>query len=251
MSIFSITAKPHWNKIAFASDIHLHEQDPLSADYWHQSLAQLQVQALFLLGDIFDAWIGDDCLFDAQLSYSAFAKNAVQALKQASERMSIYCMQGNRDFLMGSLFAEQAHVSLIPDPCILILDQKKRLLLSHGDAWCTDDLDYQAFRKQVRQAQWQTDFLNQDLQTRYQQAQAMRKASLQYQTQKNKGPMDINVALAIKQARQYECQGIIHGHTHCPQLLPPIEGISRRVLTDWHCHDAVKSKGHFWIYSFL
>lgn len=245
--LHEVRASAHWHTLAFASDVHLDALSPNTAQRWHQALASLECEALFLLGDMFEAWIGDDVLLAPPSVESDFARMCVAQLRKASERMAIYYMHGNRDFLVGSAFAQASGVTLLNDPCVLVLPDTRRVLLSHGDAWCTDDTAYLAFRSQVRSASWQHDFLSQSIDSRARQAQRMREASRNYQSNRAT-PSDVNAASVLRTTEQWRCNEVIHGHTHRPDLHAWPQGGSRRVLTDWDAeHEA--PRGEFWILS--
>jgi len=245
--LHEVKALAHWHTLAFASDVHLDAQSPATAKRWHQALASLECEALFLLGDMFEAWIGDDILNANPSLESDFARACANQLRQASQRMDIFFMHGNRDFLVGSAFARAANLKLLNDPCLLVLPDERQLLLSHGDAWCTDDSAYLAFRSQVRSSSWQHDFLSQSIDSRSRQAQRMREASRTYQSNRDT-PSDVNEGLVQRTAKQWNCDRVIHGHTHRPALHEWPEGGSRRVLTDWEA-DHGSPRGDFWLMS--
>jgi UDP-2,3-diacylglucosamine hydrolase len=234
-----LRAPAHWRRIAIASDVHLSADAPHTARAWHGALADCDADALILLGDYFDVWVGDDAL-DADPSSTEtpedaaalrFWQDAVAQLAQASARMAVYWLVGNRDFLSAERFALATGVQRCNDP--LPLDWRgQRSLLSHGDAWCTDDADYMAFRAQVRGAEWQAQFLGQALGTRLQQARLMR-ANSQAHQQAMAAPSDVNDA-AVEAARvQAQASQVIHGHTHQGQSHVMPSGHARHVTLDW------------------
>jgi UDP-2,3-diacylglucosamine hydrolase len=225
-----------WSRIDFISDLHLQPQEPGSFEAFEFFLKNTRAQALFILGDLFELWVGDDVL-DAQSG--DFARVCVNALQSASQRMALFLLPGNRDFLLGNRFYECAHVQPVSDPSVL-QTQDKRYLLSHGDALCTGDLPYQAFRRTVRSAPWQTDFLSQPLNTRLRLAQEMRAQSmaqqrLQSENQDGKTPtyFDLDRANCTQWLQVHQCQTLIHGHTHRPMNHDLGDGLERVVLSDW------------------
>lgn len=187
----------------------------------------LQAEALYILGDFFEAWIGDD---DCTDPYHA---EIIGALKAASRQgLAIHFQHGNRDFLLGEAFAAACGARLLPDPYVLSL-----FVLSHGDALCTDDLAYMAFRRQVRDPQWQRAFLAKPLAERRALAAHMRQQSEQTKQDKAAYLMDLNPGDTDDFLRQYGYATFIHGHTHRPARHDHIvDGIhvERWVLADWH-----------------
>ena len=182
------------------------------------------------MGDLFEYWAGDDDLEQHQVLIAAF-----KAL--ASCGVKLYFMHGNRDFLIGARFCNATNIQLLADPSLITI-QGKRVLLSHGDALCTDDVDYQHFRYQVRESQWQQDFLMQPLADRKQQIEAIRLRSEQEKSQKLAQIMDVNqdAVAALFSAYNYP-ELLIHGHTHRPnQHRLQIDGhlVTRWVLGDWY-----------------
>lgn len=232
-----IDAPPSWQRVDCVSDIHLHAQDPETAAAWHVYLAAAPFDALCILGDLFEVWVGDDALTadPAADPEIAFMQRAVAALATLARRRPVYLMHGNRDFLLGDGFAAASGVRLLADPAVLAFGAH-RWLLSHGDAWCVADRDYQAFRAQVRGAAWQTAFLAQPLADRLAQARALRQRSQQHQmAQRQAGvaPADVDTDLAAQAVAAVGATGLIHGHTHRPGLHRLGVTAHRLVLSDW------------------
>lgn len=215
------------------SDIHLSPDRPDITErlvsFLHNKLDN--VEQLFFLGDIFDYWIGDDLALTGK---DPLARQLAAQLKNLSEKgMQIFFMHGNRDFLLGQPFADCCGAQLLDDPCTVTLYNHK-ILLSHGDAWCTDDLDYQQFRQMVRAPKWQKNFLAQSLEDRLQQAVQARNASKDHTSQAEAHIMDVN-AVQIDQAfTKHDIRLIIHGHTHRPADHSYHNGNQRLVLGDWY-----------------
>lgn len=217
--------------IHFLSDVHLSPRSPgvnrLFLDYL-DGLAR-QAQALFILGDLFEAWIGDD-------DDDPFHQQIIAALNATSTAgVSIHIQHGNRDFLLGSRFAAASAAKLLPDPFLLSLPEKK-FVLSHGDALCTDDKEYQSFRLQVRSPAWQKAFLASPLAERRALASQLRQQSKQYKQHKDSALMDLNQQATDNFIRQHGHTTFIHGHTHQPATHHHlVDGIpvERWVLADW------------------
>lgn len=220
------------------SDLHLSAQRPAVTQaflHWlHTTVAQ--AKALYILGDFFEVWVGDDVLDDAQ--HGAEFLPVIQALHDLSARgVKLYGMHGNRDFLIGHRFAQACGMQLLEDPTLLEAGDQ-RILLTHGDALCTDDVAYQAFRTQVRNPQWQQTFLNQPLPARIAFADQARDHSRQSKAMQSMDIMDVNAEAVASMIRQYHYPDILlHGHTHRPAthaLTVDGHACQRRVLGDWH-----------------
>ena len=216
----------------FISDLHLCASRPEITQAFLDFLSKTATHAnsLYILGDLFEYWAGDDDLEQHQVLIAAFKALAICGVK-------LYFMHGNRDFLIGARFCNAANIQLLADPSLITL-HGKRVLLSHGDALCTDDVDYQHFRYQVRESQWQQDFLMQPLADRKQQIEAIRLRSEQEKSQKLAQIMDVNqdAVAALFSAYNYP-ELLIHGHTHRPnQHRLQIDGhqVTRWVLGDWY-----------------
>jgi UDP-2,3-diacylglucosamine hydrolase len=217
-----------WNCIDFISDLHLCEQHPRTFDAWRQHLETTSAQALFILGDLFEVWVGDDVLDDPS---SAFERACVDVLRHASQRMAVHFMCGNRDFLAGDTLMQRTGMHALNDPTLLQLE-RQRVLLSHGDAWCLDDHDYLAFRAEVRSPVWQQKFLARPLSERLALAREMRSAS-ESRKRTHASYADVDDTLASKWLMACEAQTLVHGHTHRPTTHALPSGHKRWVLSDW------------------
>lgn len=235
------------------SDLHLCAQRPAVTQaflHWLQNEVA-HAQALYILGDFFEVWVGDDVLDHAQ--HGAEFLPIVHALRALSDTgVNLYLMHGNRDFLIGEQFAQACGLQLLTDP-IAVTFAGKRILLSHGDALCTEDVAYQQFRAQVRNPQWQQAFLAQPLEARLAFAEQARNQSTQNKTLQAKAMqtqtghthdapdiMDVNADAVAKLIRDYDYPDVLlHGHTHRPGThLLNVDGhpCERMVLGDWHDH---------------
>ncbi|HQT27212.1 MAG TPA: UDP-2,3-diacylglucosamine diphosphatase [Burkholderiales bacterium] len=222
----------------FLSDIHLSESEPGTARLFFDFLERQAsgIHSLYILGDLFDAWAGDDDLVDP------FNREVVSSLERVSRSgVHLYIMYGNRDFLMGREFFEEAGAIHLPDPSLIELDGSK-ILLTHGDMLCTADNEYQAFRKTVRNESWQSDFLKQPLGVRKEIISGLRKASEEKKQEKPSDIMDADQHQVESMLIEQDCCLMIHGHTHKPGR--HAFGIGERscerwVLGDWHERDAV------------
>jgi UDP-2,3-diacylglucosamine hydrolase len=217
----------------FVSDLHLTPQRPAMAAAFTRLLRTdaRRAQRFFILGDMFDYWIGDDDLADP-----FHAEVAAELAVLAQSGCRVLFMPGNRDFLLGERFADAAKLDILADPSIVELAGTPTLLL-HGDTLCMDDVDYQAFRAKVHAQSWQQQFLRQSLEERRRIALELRADSESSQREKSTEIMDV-AARAVEQAfRTSGCTRMIHGHTHrAARHEHYIDGrlCERWVLADWY-----------------
>ncbi|GHU30973.1 UDP-2,3-diacylglucosamine hydrolase [Betaproteobacteria bacterium] len=221
----------------FLSDLHLSPDTPGITRLFLDYLAGEARAAgqIFILGDLFDAWPGDDAIDDPGDGFSRDIVDALRRLADAGTGVAV--LHGNRDFLLGERFAEQSGARLLPDPYLLSLPTGQ-FILSHGDALCTDDTGYQLFRAQVRTPAWRDTFLTQSLEKRRAIAAALRQQSEAYKREKNRQAtdLDLNAADTDDFLRQHGYATMIHGHTHRPDRHDHlVDGIhvERWVLADW------------------
>lgn len=222
----------------FVSDLHL---DPARPDITTLFLRFLREEAatadaLYILGDLFEAWVGDD---DPSVAGAEVAAG-LHALAQAG--VPVYFMHGNRDFLVGAGYARRAGMRLLPDPAVVSL-YGSPVLLMHGDLLCSDDTAYQAFRAQTRDPDWQQRFLDQPLEARLAFAAQARAASMARQQQMLQGDRgtfetvtDVTAATVEATFARFGVDTLVHGHTHRPALHElEVDGRRRRriVLGDW------------------
>lgn len=216
----------------FISDLHLSVAHPRSSElflHFAQHVAP-PAEALYILGDLFEYWAGDDDLEDP------FHRTITATLSKLAEHGTpVFLMHGNRDFLMAEKLAHACHARLLTDPTLLDL-YGTPTLLSHGDALCTDDNDYQVFRNQVRGTGWQQQFLAQPLSQRRAQIEQLRRKSEQEKSRKQMSIMDVNAEAVGALLRGHGYPRLIHGHTHRPaRHLHHLDGhtCERWVLGDW------------------
>lgn len=221
-----LKAPAHWDCIDFISDLHLDATRPHTFQAWADYLTRTPAQALFILGDLFEAWVGDDAA-----SREGFEADAVHVLREAARQRWIGFMSGNRDFLLGASLLNACGVHLLGDPTVLQA-HGQRILLTHGDQLCLDDVDYLRFRAQVRDPAWQAAFLARPLDERRALAQAMRDASREHQSDPSAWA-DVDRDAALAWLREADCNVLVHGHTHRPGNEELVPGFVRFVLTDW------------------
>lgn len=225
-AFFEVHAAPHWRQVDFISDLHLSEAMPRTFDAWAHYLGHTTADAVFLLGDLFEVWVGDDA------ASRPFEARCVDVLADASSRVQLSLMVGNRDFLIGSAFLQATGCSGLPDPAVLVA-WGQRVLLSHGDALCLADLPYQAFRAEVRSADWQRGFLQRPLAERSAIAADIRSASQARRTYDGDADADVDTAEAVRWMHAMGTAELVHGHTHRPGSNTMAPGFKRHVLSDW------------------
>ena len=220
-----LTAPAAWQQVDLISDLHLQANEPVTFEAWRHYMAHTQADAVLVLGDLFEVWVGDDAALQ-----DPFLKSCAQVLRQAAQRLHLAFMPGNRDFLVGSAFLSNCGVHALRDPSLLLWGSQ-RIVLTHGDALCLDDAAYQRFRQQVRQSGWQTEFLAKPLSERLALARAMRQQS---ESQKHAGQMyaDADPKMAMDWLTISGATRLVHGHTHQPADHRLGQG-QRHVLSDW------------------
>lgn len=222
-----LAAPADWRTVDCISDLHLQASEPATVAAWQRYLETTPADALFILGDLFEVWVGDDCLDEPD----SFESQCCALLRAAAAQRPVYFMHGNRDFLAGARFLAHCGMTGLADPTVLTW-AGERIVLSHGDLLCLDDVDYQRFRVQARSAEWQQRFLAQPLATRRAQARGIRAES---EARKHSGAvyadLDGPATRAWLQAAQAPL--LVHGHTHRPALHALGDGLQRVVLSDW------------------
>jgi UDP-2,3-diacylglucosamine hydrolase len=223
--IAELQAPPSWRTVDFISDLHLQSSEPDTFEAWRAYMGGTPADAVFILGDLFEVWVGDDGAQEP-----GFAADCAAVLQAASSRHALFFMHGNRDFLVGVGFMRACRATLLHDPTVLGFDGK-RWLLTHGDALCLADTDYMKFREQVRAPEWQREFLAKPLAQRRAIARAIREQS-ESQKRSAEEYADVDSAEALAWMDAADAQVMIHGHTHRPadHALGPWR---RTVLSDW------------------
>jgi UDP-2,3-diacylglucosamine hydrolase len=216
----------------FISDLHLDSSRPhitaLFVDFVRREAAA--ANALYILGDLFEAWIGDDS--DDETAHQV--ADALAGLH--AQRVPCFFIHGNRDFLLGDAYARRARMTLLPDPSVVRIEGE-RVLLMHGDTLCTDDAPYQAFRCQSHSPQWQRAFLQRPIEQRQAFAAQARAESQRYTRSVNDAITDVNADAVHAALRQHNVRTLIHGHTHRPAVHDlSVDGTAARriVLGDWY-----------------
>ncbi len=232
--IHTLTAPTQWQQVDLLSDLHLGPDTPGTFARLERHLAQTPADAVLLLGDLFEVWVGDDS------RHQPFEASCVAMLKRASQRLRLFFMHGNRDFLVDTDMLTDCGMTALPDPTLLSAFGE-RWLLVHGDAQCLSDTAYQLFRNQVRSPQWQAELLAQPLAARQALARQMREGSRAAQAaQLQASDLDTDVCRALLD--EAGAKTMIHGHTHRPGEHDIGHGMKRIVLSDWDL-DATPPRG--------
>jgi len=218
--------------VLFVSDLHLDASRPHITELFLAFLdgEARTAEALYLLGDVFEAWVGDDDPGEPGASVCA------ALARLSASGVPVFLMRGNRDFLFGNDIAKRCGARLLSDPCVIDLHGTPTLLM-HGDLLCTDDLAYQAFRREVRDPAWQERFLAQPLPARQAFAARARAASQQHQQGVSEAITDVAPAAVVEVMSRHGVDQLIHGHTHRPAihaLTVADRPATRIVLGDWY-----------------
>jgi len=210
----------------FISDLHLSEQAPSIEEALHRLLeTETAMESLVILGDLFEAWVGDD-------DDSPLADRIREALRRLSQSgCEVLITPGNRDFMLGAQFARDTGATLLADETVIDVAGQPALLL-HGDTLCTDDVDYQQFRLLAHSPQWQHDMMAKSLDERRELAQQLRAMSIDAASNKAEDIMDVNQSAVAAAMSAANSRLMIHGHTHRPARHPLGEA-ERIVLGDW------------------
>lgn len=243
-----LSAPASWRCVDIISDLHLQPSEPATFDAWRAFLcgrvsgapdASPVADALFILGDLFEVWVGDDVLTNDDDPAAPFWRTCAEVLAQRARLGPVYFMAGNRDFLLGPAANARMGWQVLNDPTVLSMGVQ-RTLLSHGDELCADDTDYQAFRRTVRQADWQRDFLKQALSERLRLARDLRERSQARKDSLGHDPSlwaDVDHAAAEPWLQLANSPRLIHGHTHRPGQHrwtgTKGQAFERQVLSDW------------------
>lgn len=226
----SATHSANKNKQFFIGDLHLDPENLASLALAERFFAQARgAKALYILGDLFEYWVGDDVGVDA------YASTLKALLELSDSGCELWLMHGNRDFLIGEQFAHACHARVVVDDELIIELDGIPVLLMHGDTLCTDDIDYQRFRTQMRDASWQQQFLAQTVEQRIAYAHQLREQSRVNSAAKSAQIMDVNEDQVQQRLQSNDTTILIHGHTHKPAIHHyPDLAAQRFVVGDWH-----------------
>jgi len=227
-AIAELAAPASWRTVDFLADLHLEPGQGATLRALQRYLDTTPADAVFLLGDLFEVWVGDDAIAEP----GSFEGQCCALLAEAARRRPLYFMHGNRDFLVGPAFTRHTGVGLLADPTVLAF-AGRRWLLSHGDALCLNDVEYQRFRALARDPEWQAQLLARPLADRRAQGRSARSES---EARKRSGSAvyaDVDADAAIAWLQAARAGALIHGHTHLPADHELAPGLTRHVLTDW------------------
>ena len=224
-----VIAPQNWRAVDFISDLHLAEDTPRAFAAWASYMEATAADAVFILGDLFETWPGDDA------RHAGFELRCGEVLRKTASKRHVAFLAGNRDFLVGAEALTDWGVQALTDPTVLVAFNQ-RVLLSHGDELCIADVDYQRVRRMVRNPTWQADVLSKPLPVRRAMAQQMRTQSEAHQRAQlnpESHGFDVDRETALQWLAASGAQTLIHGHTHRPGDERYTATLSRTVLSDW------------------
>jgi UDP-2,3-diacylglucosamine hydrolase len=233
LALHRFDAPPQWRAIEMLSDVHLLPEAPRTFDAWRTQMLGGDADAILILGDLFEAWVGDDSRNDA------FEHRCAEVLREAAKHRTIAFMPGNRDFMLGEAMLAHCGMRALPDATVLHAFGR-RTVLSHGDALCLEDVEYQRFRAMVHDPAWRAAAMRLPLAERRERARSMRDASTAHQAQRSPALWaDVDAAAALQLLDAAGSDTLVHGHTHRPgrSMLSPTA--ARHVLSDWDFDGAV------------
>ncbi|HEV7575580.1 MAG TPA: UDP-2,3-diacylglucosamine diphosphatase [Caldimonas sp.] len=222
----TFVAPAHWRAIDLLSDLHLAENTPRGFAAWAAHLRHTDADAVFILGDLFEVWIGDD------MAERGFEARCVEVLSRAAAERTVGFMAGNRDFLVGDAMLEANGVLRLADPTVVVAFGE-RVMLSHGDALCIDDVGYQRYRSIVRRPALQRAFGALPFAARRAIGRALRRRSGRREPAQRGDFVDVDADAALAWMRGAETPTLVHGHTHAPASHDLAPGAVRHVLSDW------------------
>lgn len=224
----TLVAMDSWRRVEFISDLHLDEAESPTFRLWREYMASTAADAVIILGDLFEVWVGDD-----SIDHPGVGRAVSSVLASVKPGTSVYFMAGNRDFLVGEVFLRSCGVIRLQDPTCLHF-AGARYLLTHGDQLCLGDLAYQEFRRAVRTPQWIKSFLEKPLSERQSIARTLRDAS---EARRHTGTVealaDVDDKAASRWLSRADATVLIHGHTHRPNDHGLPQARRRVVLSDW------------------
>jgi UDP-2,3-diacylglucosamine hydrolase len=234
-AFFQYQAPEAWRAIDFISDLHLCEATPRTFDTWAAHLRHTPADAVLILGDLFEVWVGDD------MRTRPFEHQCMEVMAEAASYRQLAFMAGNRDFLVGTAMLRESGLLALPDPTLLDA-WGQPVLLTHGDALCLSDKPYQAFRAEVRTAVWQRAFLDRPLAERLRIAAEIRHASEARRRFDGDSSADVDTAAAVRWLHAMGAAEMVHGHTHRPGSNSLVPGFKRHVLSDWDLDTAQRAE---------
>lgn len=227
LALHRFDAPAHWQVIELLSDVHLQPDAPLTFDAWRLQMLGGDADAILILGDLFEAWVGDDSR-DCE-----FERSCLDVLRDAGARRTVAVMHGNRDFLLGEAALASCGARALADATVLHAFGR-RTVLTHGDALCLEDVDYQRFRALVRNPAWQAEVLKRPLAERRDVARKMRDASTAHGAERSPALWaDVDPAAALQLLDAAGSDTLVHGHTHRPGRVTLSATAARHVLSDW------------------
>jgi UDP-2,3-diacylglucosamine hydrolase len=227
LALHRFDAPAHWQAIELLSDVHLQPEAPRTFDAWRAQILGSEADAIFILGDLFEAWVGDDSRDDA------FERQCADVLREATARRAVAFMPGNRDFMLGDAMLTHCDMRALPDATVLHAFGR-RTVLSHGDALCLEDVEYQRFRTMVHSPAWRAMAAQLPLAERRERARGMRDASTAHQAQSSPALWaDLDAAATLQLLDAAGSDTLIHGHTHRPGRVLMSPTAVRHVLSDW------------------
>ena len=232
---FEFVAPAAWRAIDFISDLHLSPALPRTFEAWATHLRHTPADAVIILGDLFEVWVGDDA------RQRPFEHGCVELLAEAACHRQVAFMAGNRDFLLGAAMLRDCGMMALPDPTLLSA-WGRPMLLTHGDALCLADEPYQAFRREVRDDAWQTAFLARPLTERLRIAADIRQASDSRRRFDGDAAADVDAAEAVRWMHAMGAAEMVHGHTHRPGSGALAPGFKRHVLSDWDLDQGTRAE---------
>ncbi len=224
--IATFEAPPEWRAIDLISDLHLAENTPEVFAAWAAHLQNTDADAVFILGDLFEVWIGDD------MAERGFEARCVEVLSGAAARRMVAFMPGNRDFLVGDAMLGASGVARLADPTVVVAFGD-RVVLSHGDALCVDDVGYQRYRAVVRTPIVQRAFAALPFSARQAIGRTLRRQSARRPPREHRDFVDVDRGAALAGRRDAGATTLVHGHTHRPASHELAPNAMRHVLSDW------------------
>jgi len=225
-STATFEAPAGWRTIDLLSDLHLAENTPEVFEAWAAHLRHTDADGVFILGDLFEVWVGDD------MAERGFEARCVEVLTAAAAERTVAFMPGNRDFLVGDAMLESSGVVRLAEPTVVVAFGE-RVLLSHGDALCIDDVAYQRFRSVVRRPLVQRAFGTLPFAARSAIGRALRRRSTRRPPREHGRFVDVDTGTALDWLRHADAATLVHGHTHAPASHALAPGTVRHVLSDW------------------